>query len=97
MRGWQQEETGLVIRGSIKSCRGRELGAFAEFEFSKCLDLRGDAVTDPITLPIPVIKLSELFDALRTERQRLAAGSKQRAPRSNSCPASGPSGPVPAV
>ena len=39
--------------------------------FSKCLDLRGDAETDPITLPIPVIKLSELFDALRSERQRL--------------------------
>ena len=39
--------------------------------FTKCLDLRGDAATDPISLPIPVIKLSELFDALRLERQRL--------------------------
>ena len=40
--------------------------------FSKCLDLRGDAETDPISLPFPVIMLSELFDALRDEREKLA-------------------------
>jgi len=59
-------------RGSAQSGRGSALGWKAKPRFSLCLDLRGDAETDPVSLPFPVIKLSELFDALRNERQRLA-------------------------
>jgi len=70
--GWQQEETGLVIAAPLKAAEVESWVRSQSSSFSKCLDLRGDAATDPITLPIPVIKLSELFDALRTERQRLA-------------------------
>jgi glutamyl-tRNA reductase len=69
--GWQQEETGLVIAAPMKASEVEAWVRSQSSTFSKCLDLRGDAATDPITLPIPVIKLSELFDALRSERQRL--------------------------
>ncbi len=69
--GWQQEETGLVIAAPLKAAKVESWVRSQSSTFSKCLDLRGDAATDPITLSIPVIKLSELFDALRTERQRL--------------------------
>ena len=69
--GWQQEETGLVIAAPLKASHVEDWVRLQSTTFSRCLDLRGDATADPITLPIPVIKLSELFDALRTERQRL--------------------------
>jgi glutamyl-tRNA reductase len=69
--GWLQEETGLVIAAPLKASHVESWVRSQRTTFSKCLDLRGEAETDPITLPIPVIKLSELFDALRTERQRL--------------------------
>jgi glutamyl-tRNA reductase len=69
--GWPQEETGLVIAAPLKASEVESWVRLQSTTFSKCLDLRGDAATDPISLPIPVIKLSELFDALRTERQRL--------------------------
>lgn len=70
--GWEQKETGLVIAAPMKASEVESWVRAQSSTFSKCLDLRGDATTDPISLPIPVIKLSELFDALRTERQRLA-------------------------
>jgi len=69
--GWQQEELGLVIAAPMKASEVESWARLQSSTFSKCLDLRGDAETDPIMLPIPVIKLSELFDALRTERKRL--------------------------
>jgi glutamyl-tRNA reductase len=69
--GWQQAETGLVIAAPVKASEVESWVRLQSTTFSKCLDLRGEAETDPITLPIPVIKLSELFDALRSERQRL--------------------------
>jgi glutamyl-tRNA reductase len=69
--GWQQEETGLVIAAPIKATEVEAWVRSQTTTFSKCLDLRGEAATDPIDLPIPVIKLSELFEALRSERQRL--------------------------
>jgi glutamyl-tRNA reductase len=70
--GWKQQEIGLVIAAPMKASEVESWVRAQSSTFSKCLDLRGDAATDPISLPIPVIKLSELFDALRLERQRLA-------------------------
>jgi len=70
--GWEQKEIGLVIAAPMKASEVESWVRSQSSTFSKCLDLRGDAATDPISLPIPVIKLSELFDALRTERQRLS-------------------------
>ncbi len=69
--GWEQQEIGLVIAAPMKAAEVQSWVRAQTSTFSKCLDLRGDAATDPISLPVPVIKLSELFDALRIERQRL--------------------------
>ena len=70
--GWEQDETGLVIAAPLKAVEVARWVGTQSPRFSLCLDLRGDAETDPVSLPFPVIKLSELFDALRNERQRLA-------------------------
>src|SRR5438309_5682676 len=70
--GWQLQETGLVIAAPLKAAEVEEWVGLQRSSFSKCLDLRGDAETDPISLPFPVIMLSELFDALRDEREKLA-------------------------
>ena len=70
--GWQPQETGLVIAAPLKAAEVEEWVGLQRSSFSKCLDLRGDAETDPISLPFPVIMLSELFDALRDEREKLA-------------------------
>ncbi len=70
--GWEQNETALVIAAPLKAVEVQRWVGKQSSRFSLCLDLRGDAETDPVSLPFPVIKLSELFDALRNERQRLA-------------------------
>ena len=70
--GWEQNETALVIAAPLKAVAVERWVGTQSRHFSQCLDLRGDAETDPVSLPFPVIKLSELFDALRHERQRLA-------------------------
>ncbi len=68
---WEQKEAGLVIAAPLPAAEVESWVRLQSSSFSKCLDLRGDAETDPISLPVPVIKLSELFAALRAERQRL--------------------------
>src|SRR5205823_9003175 len=70
--GWEQVEAGLVIAAPLKADDVACWSQRQSTSFTKCLDLRGEAATDPITLPTPVIKLHELFEALRTERERLA-------------------------
>lgn len=70
--GWEQDETGLVIAAPLKAVEIERWVGKQSSHFSLGLDLRGDAETDPVSLPFPVIKLSELFDALRDERERLA-------------------------
>ncbi|PYS81092.1 MAG: hypothetical protein DMF70_09810 [Acidobacteria bacterium] len=70
--GWERDETGLVVAAPLKAVEVHRWVGKQSPRFSLCLDLRGDAETDPVSLPFPVIKLSELFDALRNERQRLA-------------------------
>jgi glutamyl-tRNA reductase len=70
--GWERAATGLVIAAPIKAVEVERWVRKQSSSFSLCLDLRGDAETDPVSLSFPVIKLSELFDALRSERQRLA-------------------------
>lgn len=70
--GWNQEATGLVIAAPLKAAEVERWVEKQSSTFSLCLDLRGEAETDPVTLPFAVIKLSELFDALRNERQRLS-------------------------
>src|SRR5712691_13112751 len=69
--GWEPDKTGLVIAAPLKAVEVERWVGKQSPRFSLCLDLRGDAETDPVSLPFPVIKLSELFDGLCNERQRL--------------------------
>src|SRR5205814_10496014 len=61
--GWEQAEAGLVIAAPLKADEVARWSQRQSTSFTKCLDLRGEAATDPITLPTPVIKLHELFEA----------------------------------
>jgi glutamyl-tRNA reductase len=67
----RQEGMGLVIAAPLSAAQVESWVRRQETSFSKCLDLRGEAETDPLTFSFPVIKLSELFDALRSDRQKL--------------------------
>lgn len=67
--GWKENEAALVIAAPLKAEHVANWTRLQNANFSKCLDLRGEAETDPIAGP--VIKLHELFEALRSERQRL--------------------------
>lgn len=69
---WEQGEAGLVIAAPLNADQVARWSQVQKVSFTKCLDLRGEAASDPIELPTPVIKLNELFEALRTERERLA-------------------------
>ena len=62
---------GLVIAAPLSAAAVEKWVSRQGSSFSKCLDLRGEAETDPLTFSFPVIKLSELFDALRNDRQKL--------------------------
>jgi glutamyl-tRNA reductase len=68
--GWEHKEAALVIAAPIKANRVERWAKVQSASFLKCLDLRGDAATDSVSMP-SVIRLSELFDALRVERRRL--------------------------
>jgi len=69
--GWEPKEAGLVIAAPLKAAEVRRWADLQSANFSTCLDLRGEAETDPMAMP--VIKLHELFAALRAERGRLEA------------------------
>ena len=69
--GWQHSETGLVIAAPLRAVEVESWVGKQDSNFSLCLDLRGEAETDPVSLTAPVIKLSELFAGLRAERRRL--------------------------
>jgi len=67
--GWDQKDAGLVIAAPLKADQVQDWAGLQSADFSKCLDLRGEATSDPVSMP--VIKLHELFEALRAERERL--------------------------
>jgi glutamyl-tRNA reductase len=69
--GWPYTEAGLVIAAPLQAAEVTCWSSLQNVSFTKCLDLRGDAATDQIDSPTPVIKLHELFEALRAERERL--------------------------
>jgi glutamyl-tRNA reductase len=70
---WDEPEAGLVIAAPLGADEVARWSQSQNVSFAKCLDLRGEAATDPITNPTIVIALHELFAALRAERERLAA------------------------
>ena len=68
---WTHSGTGLVIAAPLKAADVENWVKRQNATFAVCLDLRGEAETDPLLLPLPVIKLSELFAALRSDRDKL--------------------------
>jgi glutamyl-tRNA reductase len=69
--GWDSKEAGLVIAAPLPADQVTNWSKSQSATFAKCLDLRGDAGCDPVTISTSVIKLHELFEALRAERERL--------------------------
>ena len=68
---WQQNEAALVIAAPLDAEEVSRWTSVQSANFSKCLDLRGEAASDPVSMNGDVIKLNELFEALRSERERL--------------------------
>jgi hypothetical protein len=66
---WKETEAALVIAAPLTADEVQQWAARQHTTFVKCLDLRGEAESDPVSMP--VIKLHELFAALRGERERL--------------------------
>lgn len=70
--GWNCDQAGLVVAAPLKA---EDVAGWAQTQqasFTKCLDLRGEALTDPVNMQTILIPLHELFAALRAERERLA-------------------------
>jgi len=55
--GWGLDEIGLVIAAPLKAGAIERWAGMQGRRFSLCLDLRGDAQTDPVALPFPVIQV----------------------------------------
>ncbi|PYS24202.1 MAG: hypothetical protein DMF72_06650 [Acidobacteria bacterium] len=68
---WPQNEAALVIAAPLSAGEVSRWRGMQRATFNKCLDLRGEAASDPVSGDGDVIKLHELFEALRTERKRL--------------------------
>ena len=66
-----QVEAGLVIAAPLQARQVEGWAGRQSVRFTKCLDLRGEAASDPVAMNAAVIKLHELFEALRVERERL--------------------------
>jgi len=69
---WHEPEAGLVVAAPLTSGEVARWSQTQSVSFTKCLDLRGEAASDPVTSQPIVIPLHELFAALRIERERLA-------------------------
>jgi glutamyl-tRNA reductase len=66
---WDDGEEALVIAAPLPAAEIETWTRLQSVSFSVCLDLRGDSETDPVSLSLPVTKLSELFSELREDRQ----------------------------
>lgn len=69
----ENRETAIVIAAPIKATDVEAWMRLQSTSFVKVIDLRGEAETDPIESSLPVIRLSEMFAALKNERPKLAA------------------------
>jgi glutamyl-tRNA reductase len=73
--GSQNEDrpTAIVIAAPINASAVANWMALQTTPFVKVLDLRGEAETDPLSCSLPVIRLSEMFAAVKDDRPKLAA------------------------
>jgi glutamyl-tRNA reductase len=66
-------ETALIIAAPLSAAEIEEWISLQTTSFVKALDLRGEAESDPVSASFPVVRLSELFAALKDDRPKLAA------------------------
>ena len=69
----ENRETAIVIAAPIKASDVEAWMEAQSIPFVKMIDLRGEAETEPLQSSLPVIRLSEMFAALKNERPKLAA------------------------
>ena len=69
----EPRSTAVVIAAPIKAVDVETWMKAQTTPFVKVIDLRGEAESDPIHSSLPVIRLSEMFAALRNERPKLIA------------------------
>jgi glutamyl-tRNA reductase len=69
----ETRSTAIVIAAPIQASAVAEWMALQSTPFVKVLDLRGEAETDPLSCSLPVIRLSEMFAAVKNDRPKLAA------------------------
>ncbi len=69
----EMRETAVVIAAPIKAVDVETWMKAQATPFVKVIDLRGEAESDPVRSSLPVVRLSEMFAALRNERPKLIA------------------------
>jgi len=69
----ETRETAVVIAAPIRAIDATAWMSAQATPFVKVIDLRGEAESDPIDDSLPVIRLSEMFAALKDERPKLIA------------------------
>jgi len=69
--GWNDQNTALVIAAPLSSKGIEKWIGLQNVNFTKALDLRGNAESDPWPAAFPLIKLPELFAALAADRQKM--------------------------
>lgn len=69
----ENRETAIIIAAPIRAIDIEKWIALQRTPFVKVLDLRGQAETDPLNSLMPIVRLSEMFAALKNERSKLAA------------------------
>jgi glutamyl-tRNA reductase len=69
----EKRQTAVVIAAPIKAVDAESWMRAQIIPLVKVIDLRGEAESDPIHSSLPVIRLSEMFAALRSERPKLIA------------------------
>lgn len=75
LSGAQMEdgETAIVLAAPLKANEIEQWIQSQPTRFTKALDLRGEAETDPFSATFPVVRLSEMFADLKDERRKVAA------------------------
>jgi glutamyl-tRNA reductase len=69
----ETRETALIVAAPLSATEIENWTRFHSTEFVKALDLRGEAESDPFSPSFPIVRLSEMFAALKSERPKVAA------------------------
>jgi glutamyl-tRNA reductase len=70
---FENRETAIVIAAPLSATAIDNWIKLQSTQFVKALDLRGEAESDPFNPAFPIVRLSEMFAALKSERPKVAA------------------------